>query len=150
MKSKLHRAITATLLLTLGLNCNTLANADERTPILVQPAEYDALLGEMRIFLETVQSISEGIAENDMEAVSQAASVMGMRAAQGVPAPLMAKLPLEFRKLGMITHQAFDEISLSASISDDPIEIVAELGELLLNCTACHASYRFGIQDQSN
>ncbi|MBV1864134.1 MAG: hypothetical protein KUG74_06815 [Rhodobacteraceae bacterium] len=150
MKSKLIKSIPATLLLTLGLSSTTLANADERTPILVEPAELDALLGEMRSFLEAVQSITEGIAKDNMEAVSQAASVMGMRAAQGVPAPLMAKLPLEFKKLGMVTHQAFDEISLSASISDEPIEIVAELSELLLNCTACHASYRFGIQHQGN
>jgi len=159
MKSgcKLCWTVSAALVLALaygtyifGVRGTVEAASDGRTAILVSPAEQDELLGEMRHFLETVQAITEAAAENDMTTVSEAASVMGMRAAQGVPPSLMAKLPLEFKKLGMMTHQAFDELSLSASVSDDPLEIVGELSVLMLNCTGCHASYSFGIEGVKN
>lgn len=159
MKSgcKLCWTISAILVLALGYGTyvfgvrgNVEASSDGRTAILVAPAERDVLLSEMRSFLETLQTITEAAAENDMATVSETASIMGMRAAQGVTPALMAKLPLEFKTLGMATHQAFDELSLAASVSDNPLEVVAEVSNLMLNCTGCHASYRIGIEDENN
>ncbi len=147
--SKPFTKITTAFALALSIGGASQAIADQRTPILVSAAEQDALLGEMRSFLEAVQTITEALAENDMATVAETAKTMGMRAAKGVPAPLMKKLPMDFRKMGMVTHIAFDELAQSVEVADNPLEVVAELGDLMLNCTACHATYRFGIEDDS-
>lgn len=51
------------------------------------------VLGEMRTFLEGVQTIVEAIAEDDMETVAATATSIGMAATGGEPAQFIAKLP---------------------------------------------------------
>ena len=115
---------------------------DGRTAILLLPGERNLVLAEMRGFLESVQEIIEAVTENDMQAIAKSTHNVGMANAQGVPASLMGKLPLEFKKLGMATHQAFDDLGMEASDMGDGALVMKKLGKLLQNCTACHASYR--------
>lgn len=123
---------------------------DPRTPIYVTAAERIALLAEMRGFLETVQAISEAATENDMETVAEYATASGMKLARTTPAALMKKFPPNFNEMGAATHIGFDELAISASVSEDPLEIVAELSDLMLVCTACHGTYRFEIEGSAN
>ncbi len=120
---------------------------DGREPIYLTAEERASLLGEMRGFLETVQGTVDALVDEDMEAIAALNSAAGMRAAAGTPASLTAKLPEPFRLLGVSTHKLFDGIAQEATDMGDPAEITAQIGGLLGNCTACHASYRFEIEN---
>lgn len=115
---------------------------DGRMTINLSAGERDMLLAEMRGFLESVQAITAGLAAKDMAAISDSAHAVGMANAQDVPVALMSKLPLEFKNLGMKTHQAFDELVVEAQDMGNEQIILTKVSELMLNCTACHAAYR--------
>ncbi len=67
---------------------------------------------------------------------------------QGVPGTLMGKLPLEFKKLGFDTHTRFDQLALDAEQLGDPGHSLTQLAELMQNCVACHAAYRFEVEQR--
>ena len=118
---------------------------DGRTAILLTAPEKDLILGEMRTFLEGVQTIVKAISEDDMDAVATTATSIGMAATGGEPAQLIAKLPLDFKALGMGTHKAFDDLAMEATDMGDSTIVLSKLGELMLRCTSCHAGYRFDV-----
>lgn len=121
--------------------------ADGRTAVIVTTPERDMLLAEMRGFLEGVQTIIEAVAEDDMATIATTASALGMANAGEVPAALTAKLPLEFKTLGFSTHNAFDNLAAEATDMGDGKVVLAQLGEMMLKCTTCHASYRIEAND---
>jgi hypothetical protein len=73
---------------------------DGRVAIQLTPAERDLVLSEMRTFLDSVQQITQGVANNDLNAAAKAAHIVGRAAQQSVPGTLIGKLPLEFKKMG--------------------------------------------------
>lgn len=123
---------------------NVEAYADGRTSVLLLPDERNKVLSEMRGLLEAAQTITEAAVKNDMETVQTTARSVGMAAARAESPALIGKLPLEFKKLGMSTHQAMDDLADFAEVAE-PIEVLGMLGEAMLKCTACHASYRIGL-----
>lgn len=116
--------------------------ADGRTAIVLAPGERALILAEMRAFVESIQQVTDGLAREDMETVVRAARKSGRAAQQQVPAPLMGKLPLAFKQLGLDTHQQFDQLALDAEQLGDPAHSLQQLGRLMQNCVACHATYR--------
>ena len=120
---------------------------DGRTAVLLSSGEKDFVLTEMRGFLETVQSINEALGNDDLKTVVEEATKSGKASLGGVPAPLMAKLPLEFKQLGIDTHTEFDKLADLAKTAKSSKQVTARLGQLLLNCTGCHASYKLKIED---
>lgn len=127
---------------------NTEPHADGRTVVLLAADERNMVLGEMRGLLETVQAVVQASVAGDMSAVSKVASAAGMVAAEGESAALIGKLPLDFMRLGMGTHKAFDALSLTAAGTDDPMVVLSELGTIMDKCTGCHAGYRLGIEGE--
>lgn len=121
---------------------NVTASDDGRMAIILPAGERDLVLAEMRGFLESLQAITEGLAEKDMVAIYASAHEVGMINAQAVPASLMSKLPLDFKNLGMKTHQAFDGVAMEAKDMGDEHIILTKVSEIMLNCTACHAAFR--------
>jgi len=121
-------------------------HADGRTVVLLAADERNKVLGEMRGLLETVQAITLAAVDGDMETVQTLASASGMAAARGESASIISKLPLSFKKLGLGTHQAFDELATLATVTSDPLDILREMGAVMGNCTSCHAGYRLGIE----
>ena len=124
------------------LSGSTTDIVDQRTAILLDEAERELVLGEMRTFLSATQRMTQGIAAEDMEAVATAARSVGQAAAQAVPGSLMGKLPLEFKKLGHATHGSFDQIARDAVDLGDPAHALEQLSELLNNCVSCHSIYQ--------
>jgi len=122
----------------------TVAASDGRKALLLEAGERDLVLGEMRMFLESVQTIVAA-KEEDMDSVIKAARKVGFAAQQGVPASLMKKLPLDFKKLGMGTHKAFDQLAIDAQDLGDKQQVMEQLGELMRNCVACHKLYRIDL-----
>lgn len=116
--------------------------SDGRTAVIVQPGEKDLILGEMRKFLEAVRNIAQASAAGDMEKVVTAAHAVGGQVAEAVPPALMGKLPIAFKTLGHATHGAFDDLAEAARKAGTRESAMAALGDLLENCTSCHAEYR--------
>ena len=84
------------------------------------PAERDLVLTEMRGFLAAVQSITEGVVNEDPAAVAAAARSAGAPAQHSVPAGLVGKLPLAFKRLGFDTHGRFDQLASNVGSSATP------------------------------
>lgn len=146
---KLCWAISFILLLTVGvmgyifiIKGETVAASDGRAIIVLPEGERNLVLGEMRAFLAAVQGIISAANEADMEAVVRYAKGVGFAAQQAVPASLIKKLPLEFKKLGAGTHKAFDQLAMDAADLGDKGHVMQQLGTLMQRCVACHAAYR--------
>jgi cytochrome c556 len=128
------------------MNPGNVENVDDgRTAIALSSAERSLVMSEMRGFLEGIGTITTAIGEQDLETVTQVARKLGMSAAGQVPFSLMGKLPSEFRTLGMVTHKDFDELAIEARDMGDQQVLLTRLGELINNCTTCHAAYRIDI-----
>ncbi|MDQ6972033.1 MAG: hypothetical protein Q9M30_05235, partial [Mariprofundaceae bacterium] len=121
---------------------STAPSEDGRTAILLETAERQLVLEEMRTMLASTQQIIDGLALSDMQQISQAASDVGMQATSTMDVKLKAKLPLEFKKLGFATHQAFDDIAAMAGENAGPKKIQAALAATMNNCIACHAGWQ--------
>ncbi len=149
---KLCWSVTAAILVlvagvaaTFFVRGNTTASDDGRTAIVLNATERAFVLSEMRGLLEAVEAITKAVAQDDMAAVSTAARAVGMGAVGNEPVTLIAKLPLEFKTLGMTTHQSFDDLALEAEDMGDGMVVLDQLGNILSNCTSCHAGYRFAV-----
>jgi hypothetical protein len=118
-------------------------SADGRLAIQLTPGERDLVLGEMRTFLNSVQLITQGIADRNFDVITKAADDVGLAAQQEVPGTLVGKLPLEFKKLGFDTHERFTQLSLDAKQLQDEAHTLEQLSTLLNNCVACHAAFKF-------
>jgi hypothetical protein len=154
MLQKIHTVVTLVLAIavavlgyTFVLKGNAYLGEDGRMTIVLSEGEKAQVLSEMRAMLEGAQAITEALSVNDMEAVATAASSLGMVVANADSPDLIAKLPLEVKTLGLGTHAGFDELANLAEVSEDPLEVLAEFSNLMLNCTTCHASYRIAIED---
>ena len=123
---------------------------DGRAAILMTAPERDMVLGEMRVFLEAVQTIVEALAQDDISTAAAAAISVGMGSTGNEPASLVAKLPLEFKTLGMGTHAAFDDLAMEGTDMGNSKIMLAQLGELMLRCTLCHDAYRFDVEPEQD
>jgi len=115
---------------------------DGRQAITLNSTERDLVLGEMRMFLASVQKITQAVTTEDMVAAAKAAREVGLAAQQAVPASLMGKLPLAFKKLGFDTHSKFDALALDAEQLGDPKHALQQLSTLMNNCVGCHSAYQ--------
>jgi hypothetical protein len=143
-------AMLSAILVAIGIKFVVLGNTekadDGRTAVLLEQAERQAVLGEMRVLLETTQAIVEALANNDLAAVVTAARDVGSAAIKTMDFTLRAKLPLAFKKLGFGTHYAFDEIADMAKDGKPVNEIQKKLAATMNNCIACHASYQLPVK----
>lgn len=121
-------------------------SVDGRIAILLNDSERDLILEEMRDFLISSQKIVQAAADDDMENAAKAAKKVGRAAQQAVPATLMGKLPMAFKKLGFDTHTKFDQLALDAGDLEDAEHSLGQLAELMNNCIACHAAYKIEIE----
>lgn len=124
----------------------TVTASDGRQAVVLNEAEKDLLLTEMRAFLTAVQQITTAVTNEDMKLMADSARKVGAVAQAAVPASLSGKLPMEFKTLGFDTHQQFDMLALDAEELGDPQHALKQLGGLMQNCLACHATYRVQVE----
>jgi hypothetical protein len=117
---------------------------DQRTPVVLSDVERAFIRREMRGFLESLREILDASGSGDHAQVVAAArrSGMGGSEADHIPKSLASKLPQEFKKLGLATHRAFDQIARDAEKDGNAVSIPRRAGELMANCTACHGTWR--------
>ncbi len=119
---------------------------DKRQVILLSEEERNFVLTEMRNFLDSVQGIIGAVAEGKPKDAGPAALRSGMHVMRNAPQSMMGKMPMEFRMLGMDTHQRFAAIAEEASAMADEKKILKQLSEMLSNCGACHQGYRIAVK----
>ncbi len=124
--------------------------ADGRVSVLLLPNERNKVLAEMRGLLESVQAVTEAAVAGDMAAIETTARAVGMAAAEAESPAMMSKLPLEFKTLGLATHKAFDDLADLAAGGAEPMAVIANLSQVMLNCTACHQGYRLGVVGEND
>ena len=120
--------------------------SDGRQSITMNEAERDLVLGEMRMFLTSVQEILAAAGKNDMKAVAISARKVGKAAQAEVPGTLMGKLPMGFKQLGFDTHTKFDQLALDADSLADKEHALEQLSVLMQNCVACHEAHRIDLE----
>jgi len=126
----------------------TVEGTDGRAAIVLHPGERDLVLSEMRGLLVATQQILEGANQNDMQRISKAAHAAGMAGAADVNPALMAKLPIEFKQLGMSVHREMDDIAKAAEGGKSPAEILQMASDTLNKCVACHAAWQIKSSGQ--
>jgi hypothetical protein len=122
---------------------NVQPSEDGRQAVLLSKDERNALLLEMRVWLQSSQGIMAATTEKDFDAVIKSAKASGMGAEAETPGSLFRKLPVEMKALGFDTRKKFDDIAADAEKFKDSNHIVSKLSAAMNNCIACHAMYRF-------
>jgi hypothetical protein len=139
---------TSTLVYLFIVRGETLPAADGRTAIVLDAGERDLVLAEMRDFLVALQAITAATVDDDVAAVVDAASRVGGAAQHSVPASLVGKLPLAFKRLGFDTHSRFDILAENAREFGSTAPVLGDMAALMQNCTGCHAAYRIEVLPQ--
>ncbi|MGE5468201.1 MAG: hypothetical protein ACM3Y9_12330 [Ignavibacteria bacterium] len=121
----------------------TAPGSDQRTAILLAPAERDFVLTEMRGLLSGVHGILDGIDGADRTRIATAARAIGMASATDVEPALMTKLPLPFKELGMSVHHDMDSLAQAAEAGKPYPELQRMLTATMSKCIACHATWQF-------
>jgi hypothetical protein len=148
MKAKLATIAMALWIVTIGalvfffVHGWTSKGADQRTAIHLAPAERDLVLTEMRQMLNSVHGLVTGLSDGNREAMEQASRASGIGMAADVNPLIMAKLPLEFKQLGMSVHEEFDKLAETIAKGADSATILRGLSGITARCVGCHAAYR--------
>jgi len=123
--------------------------ADGRTSVLMTADERSGSLAEMRDILESVQEIMEDTVAGDFQAAADRASSQGMSAFNQEDPAVIAKLPIGFKTIGLGLRGGFDDLATTLESTDSAVEALDELSTLMLNCVACHQTYRLGIEGEN-
>lgn len=135
----------ARLVLVSALVCAVPAMAqDTREPAYRTPAERAFILGQMRLFLGSVQAIASDLAAADMKAVAQEAASRGRGAnpLSGMPPGMKAKETSAWGSMMGGARAGFDGMAQAASSGAPVGQVTGMLGETMKNCVACHGAYR--------
>jgi hypothetical protein len=120
---------------------NTTDGTDGRIAVVLAPAERDLVLGEMRGLLSASQQVVQGIRQGDMKLVAKSARAAGMASAVDVNPALMAKLPVEFKSLGMSVHHDMDDLAQGAENGRTQADLLGMLSDTMSKCVACHSAW---------
>lgn len=149
---KLSWALVAVLLVVVALFSYKFTvgevqpSEDGRLAVVLSKDEHNALLLEMRTWLQSSQAILAAAGSQDFAEISKIATVSGMAAEAGTPGSLFRKIPVEMKALGFDTRKKFDEIASDALRLKDTQHTVKQLSVAMNNCIACHTAYRFTEQ----
>lgn len=138
------RSLAALVLAVAGTAAGSAQHAapavDDRERIVLPAPARHMVLAEMRLMLESVAGVVTALSDRDTAAAAQAARVSGM--VMAVDPHLLELLPAAFVELGMAIHRGFDALADQLEQGADQGTALAELGTLMQNCNACHATYR--------
>lgn len=127
---------------------HTETGSDGRQAVVLEAGERGLILGEMRGLLAATQGVVQGIQQNDMKQVAQAARAVGMASAVDVNPALMAKLPMEFKSLGMSVHHDMDDLAAAAEAGKPAGELLGMLSASMEKCVACHSAWQLKAEQK--
>jgi hypothetical protein len=121
------------------------AQEDDRITVEYPKDLHDLVLGEMRDYLEVINEINKGIADNNPERIVKAAYRQGEASIKDTPARLLKLSPIPCKTMGINGHFMFQAIGDSARINYNPKTTYRQLATLTNNCVVCHKSYKLGV-----
>jgi hypothetical protein len=116
-----------------------------RVVLTLAPAESAYVLSQMRLFVDGLQAIASNLGDGRRAEAAEAAASRGAKRNANdpqYPPTLSAKLPGEWRQLGIAMRGGFDGLAQGIADGESPQRALARLGDIAKNCVACHASYR--------
>lgn len=116
--------------------------SDQREAVTLSRAEAEEMLSGMRTYLETIQDIVSALAENKVARVPEIAARSGNKLLSGMNPMTGLKAPVGFTMMSLDTHDKFDKLAEKAGRGVSRTEVLADLENILSNCTSCHAAYR--------
>jgi hypothetical protein len=137
--------VTALYFGTLSAQEIKIDEGNDRTALTLMPLEKAYVLSQMRHFVESIQNIAAGLANEDRAEAVEAAMARGAKRNVDDPAfppTLGAKLPQEWKQFGGNTRRGFDVLAQSIANNEDTHRSLKQLSEVMKNCVGCHASYR--------
>lgn len=123
----------------------TVPSPDSRIAVALSEAERERILAEMRHLLKSVHGVLQGVSTQDLDGAGKAARAAGMAMAADVNPLLMAKLPLDFKAMGMSVHRDFDGLADGLQAGERGDQALKRLADVTNRCTACHELYRFAV-----
>lgn len=118
-------------------------SVDTRQRLVLAPAQRHMMLTEMRVMLESVSGILQGLTTGNPAAAEQAARASGIGKAADVNPHIKTRLPQPFLELALHTHRGFDTLADRIKAGSSHTDIIRELAKLTGDCVACHVMYRF-------
>lgn len=118
---------------------------DGRQLVHLTQNERHFVLSEMRGLLEAMNTIHKELSLNNREAAAMASEKVGLQMVRDNAASegtLMLKLPAPMKKIGIGTHEKFDETAKIIRSGASPEKIHQSLAILTSQCVACHTTYR--------
>ena len=96
----------------------------------------------MQIYLSSLHAITDALSKNDRISAAMAARVSGMSSAKDVSLAAALTMPPQFVLLAADTHERFNALAATATAESTRSDLLAQLSNIVANCTACHAAYR--------
>ena len=134
-------AVLGYILLFMGTEMVKLPD-DNRVVVKYAPDLKKLVLSEMRDYLEVINEIQTGLAENDPQKIIRAATRQGDISLQETPVRLLKLSPLQCKQMGFKGHDIFQAIADSAKVNFKRSTTIRQLSELTNNCIVCHRTYR--------
>ena len=133
--------VLAYVLLFMGTEMVKLPD-DNRIVVKYEPDLRDLVMSEMRDYLEVINEIQQGLADNDPDKIVKAATRQGKISLDETPVRLLKLSPLACKQLGFKGHDIFQAIADSAKVHFSKATVNRQLAELTNNCIVCHRTYR--------
>lgn len=122
---------------------------DTRTPVYLTPEEMQVALGEMRLFVESLNGIFRSLSKEDYVKAAFYAEQSGMvvpREIRGKHPDIINKLPIKMKLKGMLTHKKFDLLAKDLRDKVSYKKIMDRLGKITNQCVYCHRNYRLVLE----
>ncbi|QIQ87022.1 hypothetical protein [Erythrobacter sp.] len=116
---------------------------DPREAVPLNAEQMQFALGQMRGFLETIETLDEAELRGDIGAMARAAGAHGPGKSQP-PEGFRDRLPGTFRAMSRTTRTSFAAMEEHLS-EGDLDQYRAERLKALGTCNTCHASFRFVV-----
>jgi cytochrome c556 len=136
---------TASLLLLASSVSFADPSEDAREPAAFNALERAYILGQMRLFVESIQVISASLASDHLSDVVEAAAARGKRRNANdpnYPKSINAHATALWKQMGGSVRRGFDELADAAQNGAPKEQQLAILAETMKNCVACHQTYR--------
>lgn len=141
--------ITVAVLAFFFVRGTTRPSSDNRVEVVLSAGERDLVLGEMRGLLAAVHGLVAALGDGDSSRAAAAVRGAGMAMAVDVNPTLMAKLPAEFKTMGMSVHADFDALGDTIAAGATDREVLRRAGAVTSKCVACHATYRLSAAERA-
>ena len=115
---------------------------DNRIIVKYEPDLRDLVMSEMRDYLEVINEIQQGLAENNPDKIVKAATRQGKISLEETPVRLLKLSPLACKQMGFKGHDIFQAIADSARVYFSKATVNRQLAELTNNCIVCHRTYK--------